>query len=82
MAALKGRTACLLANHGLIACAASLPKALALAVEVEELAAQYLLALQAGRPTLLSKAEMKRVLAKFKSPDGYSSAPPAKGEGG
>ncbi|MEM7227091.1 MAG: class II aldolase/adducin family protein [Pseudomonadota bacterium] len=82
LAALKGRSACLLANHGLIACAASLPKALALAVEVEELAAQYLLALQAGRPTLLSKAEMKRVLAKFNAPDGYGSAPPSKGEGG
>ena len=80
LAALKGRSSCLLANHGLIACAESLAQALALAVEVEELAAQYLLALQAGRPTLLSKAEMKRVLAKFQAPDGYGSAPPVPGK--
>lgn len=63
--ALKGRRACLLANHGLIATGTSLDKALALAVEVEVLARQYLIALPVGKPVLLGKAEMKRVIAKF-----------------
>lgn len=72
LAALEGRRACLLANHGLIACGRDLAAALALAVEVETLAAQYCQALQIGQPKILSKAEMKRVLAKFAT--GYGSA--------
>ena len=65
--ALRGRRACLLANHGMIAIGATLPAALALAVEVEALAEQYWRALQLGRPKLLSKAEMTRVLEKFRT---------------
>ena len=49
VAALEGRKACLLANHGLIAVGADLPSAFKLAVEVETLAPMYLRALQAGR---------------------------------
>ncbi len=41
VAALEGRKACLLANHGVIAVGEDLPAALALAGEVENLAAQY-----------------------------------------
>ena len=74
--ALEGRSACLLANHGMIACGADLAAALALAVEVEALAAQYCAASFGGRPKLLSDAEMNRVLAKFKAGYGYQSAPP------
>jgi L-fuculose-phosphate aldolase len=51
----------------MIACADTLEKALALAVEVETLAAQYWRALQVGKPKLLPAAEMRRVLEKFKS---------------
>jgi L-fuculose-phosphate aldolase len=65
--ALRGRKACLLANHGMIAIGATLPAALALAVEVEALAEQYWRALQIGRPRLLSAAEMARVLEKFRT---------------
>jgi L-fuculose-phosphate aldolase len=65
--ALKGRKACLLANHGMIATGETLPDALALAVEVETLAAQYWRARQLGEPALLPKAEMRRVLAKFET---------------
>jgi L-fuculose-phosphate aldolase len=65
LAALAGRKACLLANHGMIAVGSSLPAALALAVEVEGLAEQYWRALQIGPPNLLSDAEMDVVLAKF-----------------
>jgi len=63
--ALLTRKACLMANHGQIACGGTLPQALALAREVETLAAQYIKALAAGEPQLLKAAEMDRVLEKF-----------------
>jgi len=65
LAALEGRQACLLANHGMIAVGSSLANALALAVEVEALAEQYWRTLQIGTPNLLSDAEMDIVLRKF-----------------
>jgi L-fuculose-phosphate aldolase len=65
VAALRDRQACLLSHHGMIACDASLEKALALAVEVETLARMYWQALQIGEPALLSDAEMAIVLEKF-----------------
>ncbi|HTS93801.1 MAG TPA: class II aldolase/adducin family protein [Stellaceae bacterium] len=65
--ALEGRKACLLAHHGMIALGADLDAALALAVEVETLAAMYWRALQVGRPKLLGRAEMKRVIEKFRT---------------
>ncbi|WP_019626202.1 L-fuculose-phosphate aldolase [Thioalkalivibrio sp. ALJT] len=64
--ALRDRTACLLANHGMIATGANLERALWLAEEVELLAQQYVLSLQIGGPQLLDDAEMERVLAKFR----------------
>lgn len=67
VAALEGRRACLLANHGVIALGKDLPAALKLAGEVENLARQYLLARQGGEPRLLEDDEMARVLAKFAS---------------
>ncbi len=63
---LKSRNACLMANHGMIAAAATLPKALELAAEVEVLAEQYVKVLSIGRPKLLDDAEMSRVLELFK----------------
>jgi len=65
VAALAGRRACLLANHGMIAFGASLDAALALAVEVETLAEMYWRALQIGEPVPLPDEEMERVLEKF-----------------
>jgi len=70
LAALSNRQACLLANHGMIAIGESLEKALAIALEVETLAQQYLHALQVGEPHLLSHEEMREVIDKFK---GYGS---------
>ncbi len=64
--ALEGRKACLLANHGQVVFGRSLEDALALASEVENLAAMYLDALAAGEPQTLSAAEMAEVLALFK----------------
>jgi L-fuculose-phosphate aldolase len=65
VAALDGRRACLLANHGMIALGASLDGALALAVEVETLAEMYCRALQLGEPHVLPADEMAVVLDKF-----------------
>jgi L-fuculose-phosphate aldolase len=65
--ALEGRMACLLAQHGAIACGANLKKALALAIEVEVLAKMYWHALQLGEPPHLSDDEMATVIEKFRT---------------
>lgn len=65
--ALQGRKACLLANHGILCYGTELERAIALAVEVEALARQYLLARQHGEPVLLDEAEMGRVIERFKT---------------
>ncbi|MFZ5492685.1 MAG: class II aldolase/adducin family protein [Pseudomonadota bacterium] len=67
LVALADRHACLLANHGLIATGVDLAHALALAEEIESLAAQYCAALACGTPVLLDAAEMTRVLAQFRT---------------
>ena len=58
VAAMQGRTACLLANHGMITAGASLAAAVAAAFELERLCRQYLLARGAGQPRLLTPAEI------------------------
>ena len=67
LAALEGRRACLLANHGMICLGADLDSVLALAVEVEALAAQYCHALQIGEPKTLGAGEMRKIIEKFKT---------------
>jgi L-fuculose-phosphate aldolase len=74
VAALGGRRACLLANHGIIALGAGLAAALALAEEVENLAAQYCAALSVGDVQLLNETQMRRVLEQF-STYGRQDAP-------
>jgi len=66
VAALADRKACLMSHHGMIAFSDTLTSALALAAEVETLAAMYWRALQVGEPGILPQAEMVRVLEKFK----------------
>jgi L-fuculose-phosphate aldolase len=66
-AAIKGRTACLLANHGMIVCAATAPLALSRATLLETLCRQYLLALSAGKPRLLTAQEMLDAQERFKT---------------
>jgi L-fuculose-phosphate aldolase len=65
LAALEGRTACLLANHGFIATGPDLDAAMAAAVELEALAKQYVLSLSMGGPTLLSDEEIKAAIGQF-----------------
>lgn len=74
VAALEGRRACLLAHHGVLAAGPDLASALSLAIQVEELAQQYLASLALGEPPQLTVAEMRRVVAKFER-SGYGSAP-------
>lgn len=64
--ALKGRRACLLANHGVVALGSSLAAAETLARELENLAGAYLDLLAAGlEPKLLTPIEMAAVTAQF-----------------
>lgn len=65
--AMEGRTACLLANHGMIAVAGNLKGVLTRASEVETLARQYCHTLQIGDPVLLTDAEMNEALEKIKT---------------
>ena len=63
--ALRDRTACLLANHGMICFGASMKKAAEAAIKLELLARQYILALQAGSPVLLSAEEMAETRRRY-----------------
>jgi L-fuculose-phosphate aldolase len=63
---LEGRRATLLANHGVITIGGSLRDAHAVALEVENMAGQYLALLAAGlEPRLLDADELRRVIEKF-----------------
>jgi L-fuculose-phosphate aldolase len=65
VAALDGRSSCLLANHGAVVVAEDLARAMWLAAELEALARQYLLSLAAGGPVLLGESEMADARAAF-----------------
>ncbi|RUL70176.1 class II aldolase/adducin family protein [Dyella choica] len=65
MRAMEGRLACLMANHGMLAAGPNLEQAMWRAVEVETLSRQYALALQVGKPVLLTDAEVAQALEKF-----------------
>ena len=63
--ALEERSACLMANHGMIACGRDLAQAMWRAVELEALARQYHACLTAGGPVLLSGVEIEAAQAQF-----------------
>jgi L-fuculose-phosphate aldolase len=65
--ALQDRNACLMANHGLVTCAATMARAIAIATEIESLCESYLAALVLGEPLRLGKDEMARVIDRFKT---------------
>lgn len=58
VSAIEGHRACLMSNHGMITIAKTLEQALGLAVKLETLARQYILARQAGEPVLLNDEEL------------------------
>jgi L-fuculose-phosphate aldolase len=63
--AMEGRSACLLANHGMLARGATVAAAVASTLRLETLCRQYLLALQAGEPVLLDDTEMRAVHERY-----------------
>jgi L-fuculose-phosphate aldolase len=63
--AIAGRSACLLANHGMIVHGRNPAQALAAAIRLEALCRQYLLACAAGTPRLLSRTEMTSAIARY-----------------
>ncbi|MDR2093860.1 MAG: class II aldolase/adducin family protein [Azoarcus sp.] len=66
LAALEGRSACLLANHGMLVHGRDLDHALAQAVELETLCEQYWRTCQIGPPVLLTAEEMAEALESFR----------------
>ncbi len=65
--AMVDRRACLLANHGMVVAGSSVDHALQLAKQLETLARQYILARQAGKPVILSSAEMAEVHNRYEN---------------
>ena len=65
--AINGRTACLLANHGMIVAGTTAEEALTHSVLLETLCRQYLLAKSAGTPRLLTRQEMQGARERFKT---------------
>lgn len=65
--ALKGRSACLMANHGMLAVGSSLKKAMWRAVELETIAKQYYHSLLIGGPVLLSPEQIAETMESFAS---------------
>lgn len=63
--AIASRSACLLANHGMIVHARTAQAALAAAIRLEALCRQYLLARAAGTPRLLSRPDMHDAIARY-----------------
>ncbi|MXN50756.1 class II aldolase [Shinella sp. AETb1-6] len=63
--AMEGRSACLMANHGMIATGATLEKAMWAAVELETLSKQYYHTLLIGGPMILPDEEIVGVLQGF-----------------
>jgi L-fuculose-phosphate aldolase len=66
LAALEGRLACLLGQHGQIALGKDLEHALWLAIEVETLSRVYVQTLALGEPPILSDEEMARVIQQMR----------------
>ncbi len=67
LAAMEGRSACLLANHGMIATGPTLERAMAAAVELETISRQYFNSLLIGGPVLLDREEIAGVIKGFAS---------------
>ena len=66
-AAFADRKACLMANHGLVAGGATLAETMKVVQEIESLCEVYLKALAVGEPAVLSKAQMAKVIARFRT---------------
>lgn len=65
--AMTDRSACLLANHGMIVCGRDVGAAIANAILLETLCRQYLLARSVGAPRLLNAEEIAGARERFKN---------------
>lgn len=65
--ALQGRTACLLANHGMITVGSTLAEAYGRALKLETLARQYMLCRSFTEPVLLNEKELVEVKQRYKT---------------
>jgi L-fuculose-phosphate aldolase len=74
LAALDERSACLIANHGMVVYGRDPAHALAMAIEFETLCEHYWRTAQLGPPVLLSAQEMAEAIERFA---GYGQAKPA-----
>ena len=63
--ALEGRSACLMAHHGMVVFGRNLDDALSKAVELETLCEQFWRVLQIGGPRVLGEGEMRTVIDRF-----------------
>ena len=61
------RSACLLANHGMILFARDPEQALIRALSLEQLCRQYLMARAAGKPKLLTEQQIEATKERFKT---------------
>ena len=66
LSAMAGRSACLLANHGLVAAGPDMATAMRVAEEIELVAQLYWRSLAAGTPFILDAGEMARVAERFR----------------
>jgi L-fuculose-phosphate aldolase len=73
--ALETRTACLMANHGMLARGRTLHEAFETAVRLETITRQYVLALSIGQPMVLTDRQMGVVAKQFED---YGRQPRAK----
>ena len=65
--ALEGRTACLLANHGMVTVGSTLTEAYGRALKLETLARQYMLCRSFAEPVLLNEKELVEVKQRYKT---------------
>ena len=65
--AMKGRSACLMANHGMVVAGTSLEAAMWAAIELETLARKFYQAQLQGDAEILTRSEIAKVVEKFKS---------------
>jgi L-fuculose-phosphate aldolase len=65
--AIEGRTACLLANHGMVAVGSSVTEAFGRSVKLETLARQYILCRSFSQPVVLTESELGEVKERYKT---------------
>lgn len=67
LAAMEGRDACLLANHGLLVIGGTLGETMRRTFDIEMLARQYVYAANIGEPVILPDDEIERVRLKMRT---------------